>query len=167
MFTSVKAFTDHWKEQSDATRKILGALSEKSLSAKVAPEHRNLARMAWHIALTIPEMAKLTGLKLEGPKKDAPLPKTLKEIREGYDVAADSLLEQVQTNWTDATLQVEDNMFGENWKRGYSLLVIVQHEIHHRGQMTVLMRQAGLKVPGVFGPSKEEWADYNAPVPEI
>ena len=65
------------------------------------------------------------------------------------------------------TLQVEDNMFGETWKRSYSLTVIVQHEIHHRGQMTVLMRQAGLKVPGVFGPSKEEWANYNAPIPEV
>jgi uncharacterized damage-inducible protein DinB len=23
--------------------------------------------------------------------------------------------------------------------------------------MTVLMRQAGIKVPGIYGPSKEEW----------
>ncbi|UCD95330.1 MAG: DinB family protein [Candidatus Zixiibacteriota bacterium] len=167
MFTSVKAFADQWKEQSDATRKILGALSEESLSVTVAPEHRDLARMAWHIVQTIPEMAELTGLKLEWPAKDTALPETLNGIREGYEAAAGSLLKQIQKNWTDDTLQVEDNMFGETWKRGYSLMVIVQHEIHHRGQMTVLMRQAGLKVPGVFGPSKEEWANYNAPPPEI
>jgi uncharacterized damage-inducible protein DinB len=30
--------------------------------------------------------------------------------------------------------------------------------------MTVLMRQAGLPVPGVVGPSKEEWAAMGMPV---
>jgi len=34
------------------------------------------------------------------------------------------------------------------------------HQAHHRGQMTVLMRQAGMKVPGVYGPSKEEWSAF-------
>ncbi|MBI2416475.1 MAG: hypothetical protein HYV28_00920 [Ignavibacteriales bacterium] len=29
--------------------------------------------------------------------------------------------------------------------------------------MTVLMRQAGLKVPGAYGPSREEWAAYGMP----
>jgi uncharacterized damage-inducible protein DinB len=32
------------------------------------------------------------------------------------------------------------------------------HQCHHRGQMTVLMRQAGQKVPGIYGPAKEEWS---------
>jgi hypothetical protein len=27
----------------------------------------------------------------------------------------------------------------------------------------VLMRQAGLNVPGVYGPSREEWTAYNMP----
>lgn len=32
------------------------------------------------------------------------------------------------------------------------------HEIHHRGQLTILMRQAGITVSGLYGPSKEEAA---------
>jgi len=28
------------------------------------------------------------------------------------------------------------------------------------------MRQAGLKVPGIYGPSKEEWETYGMPVQE-
>ena len=40
--------------------------------------------------------------------------------------------------------------------RGMAVLVMLHHEIHHRGQMTVLMRQAGLPVPGVYGPAKDE-----------
>ncbi|MHB8840055.1 MAG: DinB family protein, partial [Gemmatimonadaceae bacterium] len=40
--------------------------------------------------------------------------------------------------------------------RGFVLTVLMNHQWHHRGQMTVLMRQAGLSVPGVCGPSREE-----------
>jgi hypothetical protein len=33
--------------------------------------------------------------------------------------------------------------------------------------MTVLIRQAGLKAPGVFGPAREEWAGMGMTPPEI
>jgi uncharacterized damage-inducible protein DinB len=69
--------------------------------------------------------------------------------------------------WSDETLQIEDDMYGEMWKRGKTLGSLINHEIHHRGQMTVLMRQAGLKVPGIYGPSKDEWAQYGMKPPEI
>jgi uncharacterized damage-inducible protein DinB len=29
--------------------------------------------------------------------------------------------------------------------------------------MTVLMRQAGLRVPGIYGPAKEEWEEHGMP----
>jgi uncharacterized damage-inducible protein DinB len=47
-------------------------------------------------------------------------------------------------------------MYGEHWPRGLTLQALVFHEIHHRGAMTVLMRQAGLTVPGIYGPNREE-----------
>jgi uncharacterized damage-inducible protein DinB len=54
-------------------------------------------------------------------------------------------------------------MYGQEWPRRLVLSGLMHHESHHRGQMTVLMRQAGLKVPGVFGPAREEWAAYGMP----
>ena len=66
----------------------------------------------------------------------------------------------------DAGLSGEIEMYGEKWTRSKVLSSLIRHEIHHRAQMTVLMRQAGLKVPGVYGPSKEEWAQYNMKSPE-
>jgi len=58
-------------------------------------------------------------------------------------------------------------MYGYNWKRGYSLFILIIHQTHHLGQMSVLMRQAGLKVPGIYGPSKEEWAQFGMQEPEV
>ena len=99
--------------------------------------------------------------------EDAPLPNIAFEIMDGYDVAAKSLFEQIRDNWTEVDLQVEDNMYGEKWSREFTLRVIREHEIHHRGQMTILMRQAGLVIPGLFGASKEEWAKFGMVEPKI
>jgi uncharacterized damage-inducible protein DinB len=58
-------------------------------------------------------------------------------------------------------------MYGERWTRGFTLFASLLHEVHHRGQMTVLMRQAGLAVPGTAGPSKQEWAQWGMAPPEV
>lgn len=167
MYITIKQFLDDWKNSSDATRKLMGALTDLSLNQQVAEGHWTLGRIAWHIATSIPEMANRTGLKVKGPGEDAPLPNIAFEIMDGYDVAASSLLEQIKENWTDADLQIEDDMYGEKWRREFTVRVLREHEIHHRGQMTVLMRQAGLEIPGLYGPSKEEWAKFGLQPPKI
>jgi uncharacterized damage-inducible protein DinB len=167
MFTTVEDFKTGWQAQSESTRKIFSELTDDSLQQAVAADHRTLGRIAWHIVTTLPEMAERVGLAISGPKPDAPMPKTAGEMRAGYEEVSKSLLDQVADHWTDETLQLEDDMYGDRWKRGLTLFILLVHEIHHRGQMTVLMRQAGLRVPGVFGPSKEEWAQYGAPPPAV
>jgi len=55
---------------------------------------------------------------------------------------------------------------GQTWKQGDVLSSLILHQAHHRGQMTVLMRQAGLAVPGIYGPAKEEWAAMGMAAPK-
>ena len=167
MITTIEQFKNAWKFESDCTRKMMNALTDKSLSQKVGSDYRTLGRLAWHVVQTIPEMAGRTGLKIDGPEMHEPLPSIAEKIKSSYDRAALSLLEQVTSSWNDETLLIEDDMYGEMWKRGATLRALMGHEIHHRGQMTVLMRQAGLTVPGIYGPSKDEWAQYGMNPPEI
>ena len=167
MYRKIEDFIKAWETESGLTQKLLDALTDDSLQQQVAKDHRTLARIAWHIVTTIPEMTARTGLAITAVKPDAPMPGTAAEIRQAYASAAGELLKQVEANWTDQTLAVEDDMYGEKWARGQSARILIDHQTHHRGQMTVLMRQAGLKVPGVYGPSKEEWAGYGAPPPDI
>jgi uncharacterized damage-inducible protein DinB len=167
MFASIEEFMGAWKQESDGTRKIMGALTDESLKQAVADDHRTLARMAWHIIGSIPEMMNRTGLEVNSAKESDPIPTTAEEIKKAYDKAATTLAEEIKTKWADETLQVEDDIYGETWKRGLTLGILVNHEIHHRGQMTVLMRQAGLKVPGVYGPAKEEWVNYKMEPPAV
>jgi len=167
MYHTIKEFSADWTHHSDNTRRIFENLTDQSLAERISEEHRDIGRLSWHIVTSISEMAERTGLKLKGPKHDEPVPKTAGEIRAGYDTVAASLLEEIEKNWDDAVLQTEDDMYGEKWKKDFTLKVIVEHEIHHRGQLTVLMRQAGLKIPGIFGPSKEEWANFGMKSPEV
>lgn len=167
MFATIEGFKQTWKNCSESTSKALAELTDKSLAQAVSKDDRTLGRMAWHLATAIPEMMGHVGLNIKGVGADDPLPNTAAEIKKAYDTAAASLLEEVAKNWKDDTLQIVDEMYGEKWPRGLTLRILINHEIHHRGQMTVLMRQAGLKVPGIMGPSREEWTQYGMKPPEI
>ena len=167
MFTKLIHFEKAWQRESEGTLKVLEALTDASLGQAVTPQDRTLGRMAWHLVTTIPEMMNRTSLGVSGPAHDSPPPRAAAQIAAAYETAARSLLEQIKKSWTDETLQVQDDMYGERWKRGLTLTALVNHQTHHRGQMTVLMRQAGLKVPGVYGPAREEWAALGTPAPEV
>jgi uncharacterized damage-inducible protein DinB len=163
MYRRIEDFLADWKEESASSQKLMDALTDASLAHQVTPEGRNLGYLAWHIALSISEMANRAGLKVEGPAQDSSEPAHAAEIAETYRKAAGQLAESVKANWNDASLDEEVDMYGQMWKKGYILVVLLRHEGHHRGQMTVLMRQAGLKVPGIYGPSREEWSAYGMP----
>jgi len=167
MFITIDSFAKSWGIHSQGTIKLLNALNDESLSQSVAEGHRDMGRIAWHIVTTIPEMANRAGLEVKGVNADDPIPDSLQEIIEGYKSVSESLLNEVKSKFNDDSLFQEDNMYGESWPRGLTLRILIDHEIHHRGQMTVLMRQAGLKVPGIYGPSKEEWDVFGGRPPEI
>jgi uncharacterized damage-inducible protein DinB len=167
MISTINDFEHLWSSELEATQKLFKHLNDRSLSQAVDPEGRTLARLAWHITTSIPEMISRTGLKIRGPGQDDPIPATAKLIAQGYSEAAISLLEQVKSGWTDATLLEKDEMYGEKWARGFTLSALILHQVHHRGQMTVLMRQAGLEIPGLYGPSRQEWAAFGMKPPAI
>lgn len=155
MFTTIEHFEKTWTQEMLFSQSVMDTLTDASLNQAVADGHRTLGQMAWHIVTTIPEMAGLIGLQLDAPDHTAPVPRTAPEIQQAYREASGGLLNAVKSQWDDASLQTEDDLWGEKWRRGKTLQIFLAHEIHHRGQMTVLMRQAGLKVPDLYGPAKE------------
>jgi uncharacterized damage-inducible protein DinB len=167
MIRTIADFDRLWHTEMEATQKIFKHLTTKSLDQEVHTDVRTLGRLAWHIVTSIPEMGGRTGLTFLAPAPDAPVPATAEEILDAYNVLAISLLQQVKSDWKDETLLVEDEMYGEKWARGLTLQILAGHQIHHRAQMTVVMRLLGLSVPGIYGPAKEEWASFGATPPSV
>ena len=167
MYRRLDDFLEQWRQLTESTQKMLDALTDESLEQAVADGHRTLGRIAWHLAQTVPEMLGKTGLSPDGPAEDSAPPASAAEIAAAYRAASASLVEQIKASWTDETLEVEDEMYGSKWKRGFTLTALVEHEIHHDGQMSVLMRQAGLRPPGIYGPAMEDWAKMSMEPPAV
>lgn len=171
MFRRIEDFRNCWRSEAETVLKVLDAIPDGALDAAVGEGHRSLRRMAWHLVESVIEMPAHWGIEVPGKELieqgfiEAP-PATLAEIRAAF-VAANEGLEAGLDAWTDATLDQEDEMYGDRWKRGYSLHILVVHQVHHRGQMTVLMRQAGLRVPDIYGPSKDGWGAYGMEAPTV
>lgn len=155
MFVSLQSFIEEYKLESAVTLKLLNALTDESLKQEVAPGYRTLGELAWHIAESVHGLLSHTGLQFEGAKGEVPT--SAAAIAEAYRTSAAMMLDALKAQWTDATLQEVKDMFGQQWPNGLTLSIFLKHEIHHRGQITILMRQAGVPVTGAYGPSKEEW----------
>ena len=160
MFRTISDFLTAWKVESESTLKVFRALTDASLEQRVTPEGRTLGFIAWHILGSMTYMMTEAGSPIAAPGEKDPMPASAAAIAGAYENGAKAVAEAIQTKWTDAQLGDYIQMFGESWTKGFILGSIMAHQCHHRGQMTVLMRQAGLKVPGIYGPSKEEWAYY-------
>ena len=62
MYIKVSDFLQDWKKESETTLKILSNLTDASLNQKVIAEERDIAYIAWHIAITVGEMMNRGGL---------------------------------------------------------------------------------------------------------
>lgn len=160
MFQTIDDFLTIWQEEAKGTLQLFSMLTDAALNQKVAEQGRTLGRLANHIIETLSEMPHRMGLPLQ---EEHPSFQTAAELVAGYEAANRRFVEALESSWNDADLQNETNMYGHDWKIGYSLFVLIAHQTHHRGQLTVLMRQAGLPVAGMYGPSREEWESMDLP----
>ena len=169
MFRHIRDVQAVWKEESAKTLQILEAIPDAAAHTAVGHDHRDLRRLAWHLCETVVELPHPMGLKVAGfpgEPMQTPVPPTMAEIRATYAAVSASFLEALAP-LNDMALAATYPFYGETWTGAFALSVLVSHQIHHRGQMTVLMRQAGLHVPGLYGPAKEDWAAMGLPVPTV
>ena len=167
MFQTLDGFFTLWNFEADATQKMLNQLTDESLSQEVTPQNWTLGRIAWHITTAIGVITSSTDLSFDAPKQDYPVPTSAKFISDSYQKARNALSQSIKNQWTDKSLSEVKDFFGHKMSNSELLLFMIQHQIHHRGQMTILMRQAGLTIPGLYGPAKEEWAMIGMEAPKM
>jgi uncharacterized damage-inducible protein DinB len=172
MFRRIDDFLETWADESKKTLAALHAVPTEKLGHSGSPATRSLGRLGWHLVESCVELPAHLGLAVEGPRIGGngfvadPVPATSEELAAAWERTAGSLAEKVR-GWTDADLDSVDELYGEKWRRGFSLWVLVAHQTHHRGQMTVLMREAGLTPPELYGPTAERWAAYGLSAPVV
>ncbi|MFC3882108.1 DinB family protein [Bacillus songklensis] len=167
MFQTLDGFLKSWEYEAGATQRVLNNLTDESLRQEITLQNWTLGRIAWHIVTAIHVMTSRTGLTFESPSEDWPVPTSAQFIADSYSKASNAFIQAVKNQWTDDSLKVLNDFFGQQQPNAIFLMTLILHQNHHRGQMTVLMRQAGLTVPGIYGPSKEEWANIGMEAPKM
>jgi uncharacterized damage-inducible protein DinB len=160
MYYHLTDFYNDWEYESEATLKLFKNLTDESLDQKVHENVRTLGFLSWHIIYTIQEMMDRTGLKVHIKDQQDYMGESSRELVSTYEKGAKLLIQALKARWTDADLGKEDDMYGEKWKRGMTLTILIRHQAHHRAEMVVVMRMLGLPVVGIYGPVKEEWAQW-------
>lgn len=167
MYTSIQEFVQEWNQEAGSTQKIMDALTDNSLQQMVSSDDRSLGRIAWHVVTSTPGMLTEFGINVDQVENAGTVPASAKTIADEYRKVSADTIEAVQQQWTDDSLKEMKSVFGMNMPKAVTLNLLIKHIIHHRGQMTVLMRQAGLQVPGVYGPAREEWTQMGMEAPAI
>ena len=94
---------------------------------------------------------------MDGVKNAENVPTSAKEIAETFKEVSSLAAQIIEKQWTDKSIEQIQEAFGRQESNAQILMGLIKHIAHHRGQITVLMRQAGLKPFGVYGPPKEDW----------
>jgi uncharacterized damage-inducible protein DinB len=149
------------------TRKTLERVPDEKWSWKPHEKSGTLGWLAGHIA-TVPEWVSVT-LKTEeldyapvgGPAYQPPKMDNRSEVLAVFDKSAKQA--------RGALASVSDAEMLKNWRllgSGKEIFtmpriacirsMIMNHMIHHRGQLTVYFRLLGVAVPGLYGPSADE-----------
>ncbi|BBH24302.1 hypothetical protein Back11_56470 [Paenibacillus baekrokdamisoli] len=164
MYRSIDEFVEDWSREEEATLKVLKVLTDQSLKQAVSDtQPRTLGDLGWHLVGALGAILGSTGLQFEGPDYKHPTPSNASHIVESYRVMSSAVVDALKQQWTDTQLSENLLLFGSmNMTYGGVLNMVIRHQIHHRGQMTILIRQAGLVPPGVYGPNEEEGAAMRA-----
>lgn len=147
-----------------STRTTLARLPEDKLDWTPDPKSMPLGRLAAHVA-EMPGWAVLT-LKQDGldfaeggyvPAVATSAADAVRILDENVKAAREAIAsttdEEFMKPWT---LRAGDQIFFTMPKIAVLRGMVMNHTIHHRGQLTVYYRLNGVPVPALYGPSADE-----------
>lgn len=146
------------------TRRMLERIPQEQLDFSPHPKSWPLKKIARHLC-DFPEWAlytlQSTELNFDAPMPPRVIPEQAGEFLTLWDSAVSALNAQL-ASVTDADLEVQWRalMGGRPVIQGTRAEIIrrmvISHMVHHRAQLALYFRLAGVPVPGMYGPSADE-----------
>lgn len=156
MYRKVEDFLTEWSEAAQGTLQVLESLTDEKLGQSIVEGHSTLGWLGYHLATSPAFFVGLTGAAVKATTSKTAETMSAKEIVDAYQKIVEDVTVAVEKTLTDEKLVETIDVFGKQMTIGAILRLLLNHQTHHRGQMTVLLRQAGLPVPGILGPTKEQ-----------
>jgi uncharacterized damage-inducible protein DinB len=151
------------EQEAQATRRVLERVPEDKLQWKPHPKSMSLGQLAMHVANLPGAIAELS----TQPSFDVQTPIPRPDAGNHRDILAafDDSMARARTHLArmkDSDLALPWRMMSgtrELWsipRFAFLRSVMLNHWYHHRGQLTVYLRQTGALVPAVYGDSADE-----------
>lgn len=154
-------FRSVWDLEAGFTTKLLESLPTDQYDFRPDAGGRSIGEMAWHLAeiegyisygitkgaVTFQEAPP----NLKRPREVKPLAPGYRKVHEEAVARLASLTEadlDRQVAFADRKMPLRDILWG----------AIVMHEIHHRGQLSLMCRLAGGTPAAIYGPNREDMA---------
>ncbi|MFC7687650.1 DinB family protein [Ureibacillus sp. GCM10028918] len=158
MYRNLNDFIQEWERNCKGTLAVFESITDEKKHAAIVEGHSSLESLSWHLTTSPAYFMGQAGLSLDVELDSKNTPSVISEIVSTYKSASKNIVKVAKENLSDEMLLTEVNSHGRLTPIGAILRLMVDHQTHHRAQMQVLLRQAGLRVPGVMGPTKEDLA---------
>lgn len=150
------------EREAPATRRHLERVPEDKLGWKPAEKSMSLGMLALHIAqstggtagLAVKDRNDVSGFQFEEPQ-------SVQQILEAFDASiaqAKEILGAAEDSALDGTVEFAngDTVFFAVPRKVFLRSIVLNHTYHHRGQLSVYLRELGVPVPVTYGPTADE-----------
>src|SRR5262249_945217 len=159
LMNPVETFFAVWEREAQKTAEMLKMLPAGQYDFRPDASGRSLGELAWHLAeldAYISFGVANGAFSQDAKPPNIKRPMTIEALAPGYKQIHEEAKERLRA-LTVVDLDKEMQFFGSTLTVN-SLLwdVLLLHWIHHRGQLSLLVRLAGGVVPPIFGPTREQ-----------
>jgi len=152
------------EQETQTTRRVLERVPDHQLAWRPHEKARTLGQLALHVATVPGGVAELVASPspAQAPQfADDPNPESASELIPALDQSI-AKAKKVLSGMNDVTLmemwrlmQGERELFAVP-RVAMLRSVMLNHWYHHRGQLTVYLRELGVPIPSIYGPSADE-----------
>ena len=162
------SFLQELEMEAKTTRRVLERVPEDKMDWRPHPKSHSLGQLALHIASVVGQVSDMLMMdSMELPSFQQPQAASRKEVLDALDaslIKARKQLGQVNDARLATSLPIMRSgaTVMEVPRVGLLRNLLLNHQYHHRGQLTVYLRMLSVPVPSIYGPS----ADEAMPLPE-
>jgi uncharacterized damage-inducible protein DinB len=151
------------EQEAQTTRRVLERVPDKQLAWRPHEKARTLGELALHVAIVPGAVAELvsTQTTVQAPQFTDPRPESAADLIPALDESI-AKAKKLLGDMDDATLMATWRMMrGERELFAVPRVAVLRsimlnHWYHHRGQLTVYLRELDVRIPSIYGPSADE-----------
>jgi uncharacterized damage-inducible protein DinB len=151
------------EQEARTTRRVLERIPDDQLGWRPHAKARTLGELAMHVAIVPGALAQL--ISSPSPAQIGnftdPVPKNTAELITAHDESIAKAKQALAAMDDDAITATWRLMRGERELLAVSRMamlrsVMLNHWYHHRGQLTVYLKELDVPIPSIYGPSADE-----------